>query len=610
MLPNQALQSNHESNFVQEGKKGLKSDAEITDDERRKTRMGTLKKKAIDAKSKFKHSLKKKGRKKSEGDVIFVSIEDVRDAEEEKAVADFRQALIAQDLLPSRHDNYHTMLRFLKARKFDLEKTIQMWSDMLQWRKKFGADTIEKDFNYLELDEVLNHYPHGYHGVDKEGRPIYIEQLGKVEPNKLMNVTTMERYLKYHVQGFEKAFSIKFPACSISAKRHIDSTTTILDVDGVGMKNFSKHARDLVSNIQKIDGDNYPETLHQMFIINSGTGFRLIWNTVKRLLDAKTAAKIHVLGHKYQQKLLEVIDASQLPQIYGGVCTCADEGGCLRSDKGPWNDPSIMKLVLNGEAKFFQQVTTVTVDERAYYKKSSKMQVADIDTSTAESGSDIEDAISPKRRHYTGSARLATVYEEAKLSRPPMKGFDSGPVVDKLVDQDGKKEACGQRLAPTKETLPSIVLENPLHAQSFMGWLALEFVGFVLKFLVVLKLVSVIPEKQPLPYNSSPADAVKVGYSPTKDAESKPATEKNDVLSSLVARLDNMEGTINKLVAKPPETSLQKERLLSDSCRRLVHLEDDLKETKRALETALAKEKELLQAIESLKKSKKKKFWS
>ncbi|CAM8904361.1 unnamed protein product [Rhodiola kirilowii] len=236
---------------------------------------------------------------------------------------------------------------FLKARKFDIEKTKQMWADMLHWRKEFGADTV-----LAEVDEVLKYYPQGHHGVDKEGRPVYIERLGQVDATKLMEVTTLDRYIKYHVREFERTFDVKFPACSIAAKKHIDQSTTILDVQAWDSKILIRPLGDLVQRLQKIDGENYPESLKRMFIINAGSGFRLLWNGVKSFLDPKTTAKIHVLGN------------NELPEFLGGSCTCADKGGCMRSDKGPWNDPDILLMVHNGEAKCCTSRVLTGIEEK------------------------------------------------------------------------------------------------------------------------------------------------------------------------------------------------------------------------------------------------------
>ncbi|KAM3302674.1 phosphatidylinositol/phosphatidylcholine transfer protein SFH13 [Capsicum chacoense] len=596
-----------------------RSDFEVSEDERRRSRIGAFKKKALNASNKFTHSLKKRGKRKVDYRFPSVSIEDVRDAKEENAVCELRQRLLERNLLPPRHDDYHTLLRFLKARDLNVEKTIPMWEDMLKWRKEFGADTVLQDFFFEELEEVLQFYPQGYHGVDREGRPVYIERLGQANPNKLMRITTIDRYLKYHVQEFERALHEKFPACSIAAKRRIFSTTTILDVQGLGMKNFTRTAASLLSAIAKIDNNYYPETLHRMFIVNAGPGFKkMLWPTAQKFLDAKTIAKIQVLDPKSLGKLLEVIDPSQLPDFLGGSCTCSVEGGCLKSNKGPWSDPEVMKLVYNVEATTVKEISRKIGDQRKIesYIQIRPLKGRSTDSSTSDSVSDADDSCSPIRGS-SSYLRLAPVDEEARSSDSTAYcscDDESSPGDRGVANEHGSLHRKVQSPVSNQMNLSTNTLHNSegtwaIHwceriqekiLSSCFSCLERKLIPFVLKLFAFIRSL-------PFEYWRKQTNVI-----PTNALEERQGSSSsvNDEALQIVSevhpcmqRLHQLENLLEEINKKPAEIPAEKDRMLHQSLSRIKSVEVDLEKTKRALHATVLKQLEIAELLENLKES-------
>ena len=83
-------------------------------------------------------------------------------------------------------------------------------------------------------------------------------------------------------------------------------------------------------------GDNYPESVEKMFIINAPLMFRTVWGFISPLMDKRTRDKTSILGgpRDFVPKLLEWVPADNLPIFLGGK----DTSCYFIHEKGPWAD--------------------------------------------------------------------------------------------------------------------------------------------------------------------------------------------------------------------------------------------------------------------------------
>ncbi|KAK8066249.1 Sec14 cytosolic factor- variant [Apiospora hydei] len=254
---------------------------------------------------------------------------------EQEAQVDQLRLLLEAEGFTDRLDTL-TLLRFLRARKFDVNNAKKMFVDCEAWRKETKLDETVPTWDYPEKEALFKYYPQYYHKTDKDGRPVYIEQMGGIDLTAMYKITTAERMLTNLAVEYERLSDPRLPACSRKAGNLLETCCTIMDLKGVGITKVPQ-VYSYVKQASAMSQNYYPERLGRMYLINAPWGFSGVWNAVKGWLDPVTVQKIHILGSGYQKELLAQVPAENLPKSIGGTCEC--EGGCAFSNQGPWQDP-------------------------------------------------------------------------------------------------------------------------------------------------------------------------------------------------------------------------------------------------------------------------------
>jgi len=139
------------------------------------------------------------------------------------------------------------------AGRRDAAKAHSLIETMVAWRQEAGIDQLVKEFDFTEREAYFKGYPQGYHKVDRQGRPVFIQQLGRADVDTVLLLTTEQRMINFHIQEYEKLLGVVLPTCNAarggsaradgSALPAVRGSTSIIDMQGVGFTSLIKSKR-------------------------------------------------------------------------------------------------------------------------------------------------------------------------------------------------------------------------------------------------------------------------------------------------------------------------------------------------------------------------------
>jgi len=220
----------------------------------------------------------------------------------------------------------YALCRWLRARKFVFADVITMVEEATKCQAEAKAAGYYPDpvpALGCRADIYQAQYPQVYSGVAKNGVPLFFSKTGVLNIEAVECITTVQNIVKYHWYIEIHDFAKRLRQHKLDDPKNFTKyeAVTILDMANLTVGQLNSRTLEIIKEQSAIDSLCFPETMNKMFIINSPSFFTATWKIIKGWIDPRTANKVEVLGPRktWEKKLLEYVDAEQLPSDYGGT---------------------------------------------------------------------------------------------------------------------------------------------------------------------------------------------------------------------------------------------------------------------------------------------------
>lgn len=199
-------------------------------------------------------------------------------------------------------DNF--LVKFLRARKYDVKKAASTMRSFFQVHKKYPD--IFQNFDYASVAKTVDENILGFLPYrDEEGSVILVMRVGKWNPY----VVSMADAMRSLTAALYLA--IQSPATQVAGFK------VIVDFKGFSLRHVPHVSPAHLLLLAEALQNCFPGRFRAVHIVNEGPLFSYIWAILKNLLSRKLKERFLFHG-KNEKKLHQYFPPTALPEEYGG----------------------------------------------------------------------------------------------------------------------------------------------------------------------------------------------------------------------------------------------------------------------------------------------------
>ncbi|CAN7986007.1 unnamed protein product [Ixodes pacificus] len=209
------------------------------------------------------------------------------------------------------------LLRWLRARDFDVNKSEKLLRDNNIWRQRENIDSLIETY---ENPEVLRlYFPGGQCNHDREGRPLWLLRFGNADFKGILQCVSKEALVK-HVTYIVENIIADMKAQSKKLGKLVDTATVVFDYDNFSIRQvYSYQVVEFIRLLMVLYENYYPEMLEQCFTINAPSFFQIFWKFVRPFLTERTAGKIQIFSRGKRLSTSKFLNDAQMNEHISGI---------------------------------------------------------------------------------------------------------------------------------------------------------------------------------------------------------------------------------------------------------------------------------------------------